>query len=299
MRIKAASLLLALACVAVFAAPAQSDAVIGCGSVVTESVILDHDIGPCPGSGIVVQGGSVTVDLNGHTISGLPGSGAGIRIEGSAALPIADVRMTHGTVQGFGQGVSIFVDVQACVPSSTISVEQLVIRANGTGIGMFGYTGSCMTVNVTGNRIADNAGDGISVLQLGSTHVVANDVVKNGGVGIRGFLDGIRLVEDNFVAQNGEGGIKLDDTLSIVKGNLILKNRGVGLSIQDTISALIPTYVVADNVADGNDGGGMIAGSFPDPPGPPTGSGNAAKSNGNFQCILIKCAANVGQAKKG
>ena len=66
--------------------------------------------------------------------------------------------------------------------------------------------------------------------------------------------------------------------------------------IRETVPSFIPNYQVSDNVANKNDGGGMTASSFPEPPGPPAGDGNSAKKNGNFQCVLIVCAKNRGHA---
>jgi len=84
--------------------------------------------------------------------------------------------------------------------------------------------------------------------------------------------------------------------VSSVTNNVMLKNGGLGLSIRETVPGYIPHYVVSDNVADGNAMGGMSASAIPDPPGRPAGTGNAAKNNGNFQCVLIVCAKNRGQA---
>ena len=301
MRHRSVLFLCLLGCVAVFAAPAQSDTILGCGSVVTESLVLQNDIGPCAADGLIVQGGTATIDLNGHTISGSAGSGFGVRIAASETLPIADVRLSNGTIEGFGGGVSIVAaGSQACSSSSVITVDQLVVRANGSGISAFVTCGAA--VNVTRNLVEENAGDGIwggVGNSGGAIHILDNRVVGNTGTGIKGIFDSVRRVEGNFVARNGKDGIYLEDTVASVKSNVMSRNGGVGLVIRETSPSFIPLYVVANNVADGNAAGGMIASSFPDPPGPPAGSGNSAKQNGVFQCTLIKCAANAGQAKKG
>ena len=267
MRHRSVLVLCLLGCVAVFAAPAQSDTILGCGSVVTESlVVLQHDIGPCAADGLIVQGGTATIDLNGHTIFGSAGSGVGIRIGASEALPIVNVRVSNGTVEAFGGGgVSILAaGSQACSSSSVITVDQLVVRANGSGMSAFVTCGAA--VNLTRNGVEGNAGDGIWAgvgNPGGAIHILENRVVANTGTGIKGIFDSVRRVEGNFVARNGKDGIYLEDTVSSVESNVMSRNGGIGLVIRETIPSFIPHYLVANNVADANVAGGMIASSFP------------------------------------
>jgi len=295
MRIGSIGFLCLLTCVAVFAAPARSDTTLGCGSVVTESVVLDHDIGPCAADGIIVRGDAVTVDLNGHRIRGSAGSGTGVGIVGDDLSPVGHVRVTNGGVTGFGQGVSVATTHDGCSASSTITVDELRIRANGSGINAF--VTCAVTVTFQRNQIEANDGDGIRAgLNGGPIHILDNQVLRNAGTGIRGMFDSVRRVEGNLVAHNGGDGIHLEDTVSTVNGNFMLQNGGIGLVIRETVPSFIPDYEVSDNVANRNDGGGMTASSFPAPPGPPAGDGNSAKKNGNFQCVLIVCAKNRGHA---
>ena len=297
MRIRAVGLMCLLVGVAVVVSPAHSEPIAGCGAVITEDVVLQHDIGPCVGDGLVVQGGAASIDLNGHSIEGSSGS-AGVRIEGSREVPLADVRVSNGSIKGFGAGVSVRAGIGECRTSSVITVDSITVRANGSGISVFVFCGA--GVNLTRNSIEQNAGNGISAgagNRNGPIHILENRVVGNGGSGIIGSFDSVRRVDNNFVAHNGMDGIYLDDTVSSVRNNRILKNGGVGLTIHETAPDFIPHYDVSDNVADGNAAGGMIASAFPDPPGPPAGDGNSAKHNGVFQCVLIQCAANQGQAK--
>jgi hypothetical protein len=298
MRVGLIGLVGLLAGVGMLASPAMSEPALDCGSVVTGSVVLGHDVGPCVGDGIVVQGGAAAIDLNGHTISGVGGSGAGIRIEGSEEFPLGDVRVSNGVVTGFGGGVSIRAGSGECLTTPVIAVDTLRVVANASGINVLVFCGAA--VNVKRNVVNGNAGDGIWAgigNPNGPIHILENHVVENGGTGIKGIFDSVRRVESNFVARNGGDGIYLEDTVSTVRNNRILKNGGVGLIIRETIPSFIPRYQVDGNVADWNSAGGMKASSFPDPPGPPSGAGNSAKHNGNFQCLLIVCATNQGQAR--
>ena len=56
---------------------------------------LDQDIGPCPEGGLAVTGGDVTLDLNGHSITGSgPGSGILITVPGDGNA--GNVSVTNG-----------------------------------------------------------------------------------------------------------------------------------------------------------------------------------------------------------
>jgi hypothetical protein len=65
--------------VTLITAPATAAAKGGlqCGSVVQTSVTLDHDILHCPVDGLIVGASGITIDLNGHKITGTTGDGSG------------------------------------------------------------------------------------------------------------------------------------------------------------------------------------------------------------------------------
>jgi hypothetical protein len=65
---------LALLAPAAYAVPARP---LACDSVVTADVTLTRDIGPCPADGLVVGASGITIDLNGHTVTGTTGDDGG------------------------------------------------------------------------------------------------------------------------------------------------------------------------------------------------------------------------------
>ena len=96
---------LALATAAPSTAAPLSDPAVGCGQTITRSTVLVADIVGCPGDGIVVQADNVTVNLNGHKVSGV-----GARGNSSAGVRLKDrhrVTVTNGTVTGFDAGVVV------------------------------------------------------------------------------------------------------------------------------------------------------------------------------------------------
>lgn len=297
MRVRSIGFLVVLAAGAVFAGPAQSDTVLGCGSTLIESVVLDHDIGPCPGDGLVIEGGNVSVDLNGHAIIG-SSSGTGVSVRPSIDVALTNVSVTNGSITGFEVGLGIFVDEPAggCGEAGAIRVDRVAIRSNGLGVSIFGF-GCETTILLSRNVVSNSVRDGILVGNVGPVSIVNNQIVGNGYDGIRAFFDCVRVIDGNFIARNAVDGIDIGDSVASITNNVLQKNGAVGLWIRESVAELIPSYYVADNVADGNGIGGMSASSFLDPPGPPAGQGNVAKHSGTYQCVLILCSANRGQAR--
>src|SRR4051812_27856408 len=95
-----------LAGFALLASPVSAHAAhVQCGAVITADTTLDSDLVGCPQDGIVIAAGNVTLDLNGHTISGT-GTAAGIR--GAAGPTLANVVIRgRGTVTAFRVGIDL------------------------------------------------------------------------------------------------------------------------------------------------------------------------------------------------
>lgn len=80
---------------------------IGCGSVITQDTTLSTDIGPCPGEGVIVAASHITLDLNGHTVSGNPEVRVSPDKAGILLRQVTGVTVKNGTVEGFDAGVAI------------------------------------------------------------------------------------------------------------------------------------------------------------------------------------------------
>lgn len=277
-----------------------------CGEVVTTDLTLGNDLRGCPGDGLIIAAGGVTIDLNGHVVSG---SGGGTGIVVSFSLP-ADVSIKNGVVKGFDFGVY-------SPPSSTSSLTMEHLRVSGNGTEIFwGGSGS-----LSDSEVIDNHGDGI-VTAHGSKHIFHNTIARNGSNGLRGTEDSTGTIEDNHAFGNAASGLSITDSVTYALANQLSHNGLYGLYISDRLPGFLPFYVVADNVADSNGVGGIRIDStccvpppYSDsfiPPAPPTGTGNSAHNNGEGQCEFFAtfgstitypltywgCARNQGQAKK-
>ncbi len=154
---------------------------VACGAIVTQSVTLDADVGPCPGDGLVVRASNVTVDLNGHRIFAAqgPADTAGVRLFNAANPPsgLSGVTVTNGVIEGFDAGVAVF-------GGSGNRIHGLVVQDN---------------VNPGGEGVACDLGDGIALTNSDNNRIENNRLVRNGPYG------GISLVFDsdaNLVRNN-------------------------------------------------------------------------------------------------
>jgi hypothetical protein len=208
------------------------------------------------------------------------------------------VTVENGSVRAFEHGVSIGPGFGSGI--ANVLLTGLFIRGNETGV-VDCCVGAAAVV-LSDSTVSGNHANGVSVGFVSRRFRMINDTVtSNGGDGVLASEDSLSLLQDSFIGKNGGTGARLIDTVAVISGNTFDGNGGTGLSIVERFCPFFPFYAVSDNVADRNGGGGIsMAPSFPcDPPvAPPPGSDNAAKHNAGFQCVLIVCAANRGQAKK-
>lgn len=209
---------------------AEADGV-ACGQVITENVVLDADVGPCSGPGLVIGAANITVDLGGHKVFGAPSTSApGVLIERpfSGNPGNAGVRVRNGTITGFRLGVSI-------VRSFENTVERLRIIGNSChGIELQGIGGGPFPA-------ADNT-------------IRENVISRNGCAGIHLFAASRRnTVERNAVTHNADSGIAFGATgpnnsprLNTVQGNLIHRNGADGVTERGLFNALIGNTISAN-----------------------------------------------------
>lgn len=214
--------ILGLATAGLVGAGSASASTLTCGAVITQSVSLTADIGPCPADGLVIQGDNVKVDLGHHTVRGAgaqTGSTVGIRVRGSH-----NVQVSEGTVTGFDAGVAV---------------------ARGGGNKLVGLT------------IADNIGnsagdfcDGVAVLDSPGNTLTGLEVRHNGpcdGIGIFGAASTGNLVkgntvEDQTVPRQPGGSFSTDFGINLgqgfdtwpsqvtIRGNTVRNNGGDGIN---------------------------------------------------------------------
>jgi parallel beta-helix repeat protein len=187
-----------------------------CGAYVTQDVTLQHDIYGCVDGGIIVAKSGVTVDLNGHTITGL-GEGDGI-----AAAGVTGVTIKNGSVTNFEAGLRL-----TGVQNSRVHDVRLSLNSDA----------SAWVEGSTGNKFLRNTmtenGDGGFRLVGSSRNRIAGNTVSGAsdfGVGLEGLSSYNRLVR-NTVTLAGEG-VKVDDgTGNRIFRNTLSYNGGAGVEV--------------------------------------------------------------------
>ncbi len=168
-------------------------AVVSCGQTITQSTVLEADVGPCPAGahGIVIGADNITLDLNGHRVLGTPNvinDGAGIYV-----FRRTGVTVRNGTVRDFDCGVAI-------EGGSGNTVTAIHAQDN---IGV---------VSVT------RCGEGVAILSSQGNRIVANRIVHNGpfgGIGVYTRVDNEHLRSTSGVSRDN-----LIDSNNVVDNNL-------------------------------------------------------------------------------
>jgi parallel beta-helix repeat protein len=187
-----------------------------CGAYVTQDVTLQHDIYGCVQGGITIAKSGVTVDLGGHTITGL-GEGDGI-----AATGVSGVTVKNGSVVNFEAGLRLTGVSNSLVHDTRFS------RNSDASAWIEGSTGNkFLRLTMTEN------GDGGFRLVGSSKNRIAGNTVSGAsdfGVGMEGLSSYNRLVR-NKVTLAGEG-VKVDDgTGNRVFRNTLSHNGGAGVEV--------------------------------------------------------------------
>lgn len=278
-RLLLAALFLSL-CSALSAAPAFS-ATVNCGDVITADTTLTADLTGCTGVALTILGDGITLNLGGHTVSGVSEAGSiGIQLASTNST------LTNGTVEGFEKGI---YDSGSSTVSALNTVSQLVIRNNGAGIYAFLQAGETYSHNL----ITHN-GVGVALRVFKQSIVSDNTITANTGYGVYGDPDTDATFANNLITGNGSDGFHGDSAVVHFHNNVLSGNGGDGLYLNTLYPSDCFADVFQDNTANRNAGHGIeihIQSSDPLPVCTYDQGGNKASYNRTEpQCINISCA---------
>jgi parallel beta-helix repeat protein len=235
-----------------------------CGDTITADTTLDRDLTDCPNNGIIVGADDITLDLNGHTISG-----NGKRVRrcprdqpcdiGVDSFRHNGVTVRNGSLRGFGVGVFLgrvrgnrleelsssrnqfFGYVIANSSRSTIrdSSGNDNFEPDGDGLGVFGSH----DLRIVRNSFRRNAQLGMHIEDSRGNLVTGNAVVGNGDFGI--LLEGDRnQVRANRFARHGVAAIQLGPgSRNVIAGNRI-HGGGEGIGVEKARGTVIARNVI-------------------------------------------------------
>jgi parallel beta-helix repeat protein len=199
-----------------------------CGDTITADTTLDRDLTDCPSNGIVIGADGITLDLNGHTISG---DGKPVRRcprRQPCDIGIFNdrhdgVTVRNGSLRGFAVGVLV-----GGVRGNRL--EELSSSRNQ----FFGYViaDSARTVirDSSGNDNPRPDGDGLGVFMSHDLRIVNNSFRRNGQIGIHIEDSTDNLINGNEFVHNGDFGVFVQADGTQVRGNHCVGN-GTGILV--------------------------------------------------------------------
>lgn len=236
------------------ASEAAGSTVVRCGQIVTTSIRLANDLVNCPGDGLVIGASHITVDLAGHSISGVNARGS----EGIADDGHGNVLIQNGTIKRFFlNGVGL-----RSAPHSVVS--HMTIRQIGAGGGESDASAGVQLKNspyssVVGSAVSNDVSafqsDGVDVLSSQGSTIRGNALTNNAWDGMVVLFSPETRVIGNVLKGNKNQGFELNqgsDRSSVI-GNYAANNADDGL-IVGAVSGLR----VENNILQGNPDGGLF-----------------------------------------
>jgi parallel beta-helix repeat protein len=260
-------LLTAIALVAlsgVTAAAGESPAGLECGDTITADTTLDRDLTGCRSNGIVIGADNITLDLNGHTISG---DGKLVRRcprrqicdVGVANDDRSGVTVRNGYVRGFAIGVGVmrvrdnrlvklassenqWFGFLIAGSSGTVLRDSTATdnpRPDGDGLGVF----FSHDLRIVGNEFRRNGQIGIHIEKSTDNVIKGNEFVRNGDFGVFVQADG-NQVRRNHCVGNGAGILVGPGSRNVIAGNRI-SGGGEGIAVEKGRDNVVARNVVA------------------------------------------------------
>jgi parallel beta-helix repeat protein len=173
-----------------------------CGTTILADLTLDHDL-TCAGTALTVGADGITIDLNGHSISG-SGSGVGIGVTGRA-----NVTISGGAIENFFTGVLIN-------NSTGTVVEGSGFRGNTDGVDC---QAGCVGSTIKENEFLDNRSRGVMLRGFSTENLVQENTFTGNNVSILVNCTNC-IVRENTVSASRLAGIRLNEAT----GNLVVEN---------------------------------------------------------------------------
>jgi len=175
---------------------------LNCGCTIACNTVLNKDLVNCSGDGLTIFADGVTLDCNGHTISG-DSTGHGISVSGKN-----NVAIKNCVVQGFEEGIHIYSSSGDTLTYNMVNYNSSYgVRLDSTSVSI-----------ITNNIVNSNNGAGISLLNSFDNTLTSNYTNRNSDGILLDSCYGIILTE-NTADSNLNTGISLHNSFN---NNLIL-----------------------------------------------------------------------------
>ena len=210
-----------------------------CGDVITQDTTLDSDLVNCPGDGVVIGAGGITLDLSGHTVDG---TGAGDGQTGVYDEGHDGVTVEGGRIQEFYSAV--YLD-----DADANAIRSVSVTDTGAAIYLEHADG-----NVIERNVVTSSGNGVYIYPAGNDNVIAGRLVlrwRQWGNARRASRGRERLlararVEGNRLVGNYVGILSHFAEATQMRGNPVIGNTDAGI-IESGLEAAIVSNTVAGN----------------------------------------------------
>ncbi len=158
-------------------ASASPKQVMTCGTVVTRSVTLANDVGPCDEDGLVIGASGITLDLGGHQVLGTyaPHPRTPPDEEGITFRQVQGSTVKNGEVSHFSTGLLLDGGSQNRVTRMNVH-DNIGRSAAGDGIAVYASDSN----RIDNNRVVHNGpASGITLLGDGTVGSRFNDIENN------------------------------------------------------------------------------------------------------------------------
>lgn len=229
-----------------------------CGANITTNTTLTADLGPCSGVGLGVDGAPahVTLNLNGHTISG-SGMGTGVTV-GSVSFGLTI--KGPGKITNFGLGIDMG-------GSGDVLIYDLLLKGNQAGMAIGNFrSGSSRVLNnvIVGGKQGQT---GISLGNVDNVYIYKN-TISEFAIAVQMLAETTSVVDENLIIGNHAGIAAGGGTPFCynIRGNVVALNLGTGVQIGGPIGGsspqAVPTTIqtcgtVEDNTITLNGGSGI------------------------------------------
>jgi parallel beta-helix repeat protein len=260
------------------AVPSVAAANPACGATVTHNVTLtsDMDCSASATNGINVGKPGITINLNGHTLTG-PGSGNCCNLGIVNTTGYDKVTVENGTVKDY------FDAVQFYYTTGTRILHFMALGNNG-GLDVENSQDGV----IDHSTVSRNTADGIHLLGNNNVKVTSSTASHNG---LDGVDDNQSLGTLDHVTANANGGwgVYVDHPATsggkyyTIENSTANTNFQSGFQIADNFPTYLYQAIVLDNTANDNGQYGFFADLKT------KGKGNHATGNGTANCFHVRC----------
>lgn len=246
-------------------ATVQTAQALQCGDTITTDTTLTADLGPCPADGLIIQGNNLTLNLNGHKITG---SAIG---NGVTAYGIDEI-----TIKGPGRITKCAAGI-AVSDAGNVTVYGVTFTGNQTGVSVVHNINPAYInkrIRIVGNKIVgtNQTGTGINI-DWGSIPYVYQNTIMGNSVGVEVWDEVGAIIDENLITLNRTGIVVVggDFVCYSIRGNLLVLNQGDGirnyggLDMQRATSSFETCSlgnIIEDNTVTSNAGSGILVGQL-------------------------------------